>query len=93
MNGLLIAGLCLALSALLVRTLDWFIGGGRAKFTDLTRSSDYLCQRERTPNNDLARDAYARRRDALGHGAVRPARVRPEPAQLHGWEDDGGRAA
>ena len=50
-------------------------------------------QLTRERRNDLSLEAYARRRDALGHGAVRPARVRPEPMQLHSWEDDGGATA
>lgn len=87
--SLLIALPCLALSALLVWLLDKWLGGGPAKFHDLTRPPEFVHQVERTVNNELAVSAFRTRYEAGGHNA-RPVPVRPEPVQLHGWEDDGG---
>lgn len=93
MTDLVTTGLCLAGSACIVRALAWWIGSGRARLHDLTRPADYLCQVERQHRNELAVEAYQRRLAASGHAPVRRARVVPEPAQLHGWEDDGGTPA
>ena len=75
MTPFLIAGLCLALSALLVRGLDLWIGSGPAKFTDLTRPAEFVDQAAdgpRQPNNALAFDAYLARLDARQVPRIRP---------------------
>jgi len=90
MSALTIIGLCLAGSAAIFGVFEFFVGSGRAKHHDLTRPHDYLCQLTREPRNDLSAKAYGRRLAARGEAPVRPARIRPEPEQLAGWEDDGG---
>ena len=91
MNLLLALPFLLA-SAALVWLLDKWLGGGPAKFHDLTRPAEFVHQVERTPNNALSVDLFRTKWEASGHN-VRALPVRPEPAQLHGWEDDGGATA
>lgn len=100
MTDLLTTGLCLAGSACIVRALAWWIGSGRAQLHDLSRPGfdvdgewhPAVCPLTRERRNDLSVQHYLAVSERGGH-RVRAARVVPEPAQLHGWEDDGGTPA
>lgn len=87
-----ILGGCLAGMALIYAGFEKFAGTTRAKFTDLTRPAEFVHQVERTVDNALAVSLFRTRWEAGGHN-VRALPVRPDPAQLHGWEDDGGATA
>lgn len=95
MSSFTIAGICLLVSIGLIWVLDKWIGGGPAKFHDLTRPPEFVDQAERQPtaprpvNNELAVSLFRTRWEAGGHN-VRPLPVRPEPQQIASWEDDGG---
>lgn len=92
MTGFLLALPFLLASAALVAGLNWWLGGGPVKFTDLTRPAEFVHQVERTVDNARAVAVFRTRWEAGGHN-VRALPVRPEPVQLHSWEDDGGAAA
>lgn len=72
MSALTIIGLCLAGCAAIFGAFEVFVGSGRAKFVDLTRPSDYLCQVTRKPRNDLAAEAYLARCEARNVPRIRP---------------------
>lgn len=98
MDSLVIAGLCLAAWACLVALLDRWCR--RAPLHDLTRSGfsvdgqwhPAVCPTTRTRRNDLSLAHYLATAEQRGH-RVRAVPVRPEPAQVMAWEDDGGTPA
>lgn len=100
MSGFIVAGLCLAGCAVIFGGFELFVGSGRAKLHDLTRSGfavdgewhPAVDPETRARRNDLSVRHYLRVSEQRGY-RVRPARVVPDPVQLHGWEDDGGAPA
>lgn len=100
MDSLVIAGLCIAGCAVIFGGFEFFVGSGRAKLHDLTRSGysvdgqwhPTVCPTTRTRRNDLSLAHYLAAAEQGGH-RVRPVPVRPEPAQVMAWEDDGGTPA
>ena len=100
MSGFVVAGLCLAGCAAIFGAFEFFVGSGRAKLHDLSRPGfdvdgewhPTVCPLTKKRRNDLSVQHYLQVSEQRGH-RVRRARVRPEPEQLMGWEDDGGATA